>query len=115
MPAQLMPATQDEAVARLRPMVGEPDIPDANFTGDALWQVCGRHTTLEGAAAEVWQTKAAMYAEMVSVSEGGSRRELGQLHSNALRMAQHYNAAAVVITAPVERPAGPRTRAIERP
>lgn len=115
MPAQLMPATQDEAVARLRPMVGEPDIPDANFTGDALWQVCERHETLEAAAAEVWQTKAALYAEMVRVSEGGSSRDLGDLHRNALRMAQHYNAASVVDTAPLPRPAGPRTRAIERP
>lgn len=43
------------------------------------------------AAADIWQRKAATYAELVDTSESGSSRSMSQLHRNALEMFRFYN------------------------
>lgn len=46
--------------------------------------------TINGAAAQLWRETAASTTELVDVSESGSSRKLGSVHSNALAMAKYY-------------------------
>lgn len=47
---------------------------------------------VNGAAALVWQEKAASYAELVDMSEAGSSRKESQLYANAMDMMARYDA-----------------------
>lgn len=90
----------------LRGLVGEPD--DENGWSDAklgaaLDAVDG---ALNGAARQVWLTKAAEAAALVDVSESGSSRSLSQIRSNAMEMAGYYGnldsqEVAEVVSVPV--------------
>lgn len=96
-------------------MINEP-INAAPYTDAYLSGLIDAATSLDSVAGHVWATKAASYSEMVDVQEGSSKRSLGSLQANALKMAGHYSTAAG------EGPDGgtppfrvARTRAIERP
>ncbi len=61
----------------------------------------------QGRAAEVWREKAAAYADLVSVSESGSSRQLSDLHKNALAMAD-----ALTKADPAAPGSGPAVRGV---
>jgi len=83
-----------EEVAQLRRMVAEPD--DTTYTDEMLGAIIDGYgegaAPLASSAQDVWLQKAASYAELVNISEGGSSRANGQLHTNALTMAKLYGA-----------------------
>ncbi len=72
--------------------------------------------TVNGAALVIWREKAAYYAKMVNVSEGGSSRSMAQLQQQALEMIKIYRDAVADEIAVVTTPQAGRTFtvAIER-
>lgn len=100
-----------EQIAQLRAWINEP-IDAAPWTDAYLSGRIDGASSLESLSATIWREKAGGYAELVDVQEGSSRRALGDLYDQALKMAAHFDnqtgggAGAV-------RPA--RTRQIERP
>lgn len=96
-------ASEDQ-IRDVRERVAEPD--DSNgWSDERLGRVIDDSTTLNAAAARVWSEKAAVFAELVDVSESGSSRKLSDLRKNALEMSTHYGsldgAAAEAASAPV--------------
>lgn len=47
-------------------------------------------SNLIAAAAQVWEIRAGKYHGLVNITESGSSRNMGDLHKNALAMAQTY-------------------------
>lgn len=80
-------ATGQEVIS-LRRMVDEPTT--ATYSDAALSAIIDASSTLNAAAAQVWQEKAAAASTLVNVSESGSSRSMQQVHQNALSMARHY-------------------------
>lgn len=81
-------ATSDE-IALLRAAIGEPD--DSNgWTDEKLGDLIDSLTTVNAAALNVWQSKAASFSSLVDVSESGSSRSMSQLFKNAQAMATYY-------------------------
>lgn len=64
----------------------------------------------EGASARIWREKAAYYAKLVNTSEGTARRDLSDLHKNAMSLAGQYDLIAEVPGAVL----APRVRKIVR-
>jgi hypothetical protein len=81
-----------ENVKQLRLMVAEPD--DSTYTDEMLGALIdgysGEVLSLCRAARAIWYHKAAAYADLVDISEGGSQRKNGDLHKRALTMADLY-------------------------
>jgi hypothetical protein len=79
-------------VQQLRLMVAEPD--DTTYTDAMLGAILDGYATsalpLSRAARDVWYQKAAAYADLVDISEGGSQRKNGDLHKRALTMAELF-------------------------
>lgn len=73
---------------------GSPD-----FTTDQLGEIIDGVTTLDEAAAVVWEIRAAKYHGLVNISESGSSRSLGDMHKNALAMAAYYRGKGAAIDA----------------
>jgi hypothetical protein len=76
-------ATADQ-IATLRLYVSEPD--QATWTDEMLSSIIDSSTSLNTAAVEVWDSKAAALATLVDISEGGSSRKNSDLVKNALLM-----------------------------
>lgn len=96
-------------IASLRRMVNEPT---ATLYSDVdLGTLIDGSTNLAGAAATIWDEKAARFAQLVNVKEGSSSRDLGDLYEQALSMSTHYSSASLA-AAGGRKPA--RTRDIER-
>lgn len=97
-------------LATLKLMIG-----DITLTDEQLNSIIDSESTIQGAAAQVWQIAAGQYADLVNISEAGSSRSLGQLHQNALDMAKYYRG----LDSPAEQIPGvdpvSTTRAITRP
>jgi hypothetical protein len=108
-----IPADEDQAVYRLRILVGEEDYDTSPLDRDLVVDILGRHTDLEGAAAEFWGVKASRFANLVNVSEGGSKRDLGTLAAQARAQAEFWEARSDEVLV-VEGAARTTTRAIER-
>jgi Cdc6-like AAA superfamily ATPase len=89
-------ATADQ-IAAFRLLISAPDNEDP-YTDEVLSDRIDAATSSEALAAQIWREKAAEYAQLVSVSESGSSRQLSDLHKNALEMAKAFGAADV--TAP---------------
>lgn len=70
--------------------------------------------TLNGAASNLWNVKAADLALLVNTSESGSSRSLGDAHKNALNMAKHFKGLADAEVVVVDKTQFARTRAIVR-
>lgn len=49
-------------------------------------------------ALQVWEYKAANYANLVNITEGHSSREMSDLLKNALRMVDHYKKLSIPVT-----------------
>jgi hypothetical protein len=81
-----------EQVAQLRLMVAEPD--DTTYTDEMLGAVIDSYAEaalpLASSANNIWLQKAAVYAELVNISEGGSSRANGDLWKRAMDMAGIY-------------------------
>lgn len=87
-----------EDVSQLRLMIAEPD--ETTYTdamlGALLDTYAGGTVPLSRAARDVWYQKAATYAELVDISEGGSQRKNGDLHKRALTMAELYQGQVTI-------------------
>lgn len=79
----------DAQITALRLLIAEQD--ETVYTNIAL---SGRIDSVNGdlnlLAYNVWGEKAAKYAALVDVSEGGSTRRNGQLLDQALKMVAHF-------------------------
>jgi|SRR5882672_424352 len=91
-------------VDRLRALIGEK-IPDggeetdtqfSNVEMENLLLDSGYH--LERAAFEGWRLKAAIYADLVNVTEGNASRQMSDLHKHALDMVKAYSVTSSVLT-----------------
>jgi hypothetical protein len=73
-------------------MIAEPD--DTTYDDEMLGAIIDSYAEatlpLASSASNVWLQKAATYAELVNISEGGSSRSMGDLHKRALEMAKIY-------------------------
>lgn len=78
-----------EQIAELRAMINQPDNVDP-WTDDYLSGRIDAAESLRVVAGSIWREKAATYADLVDVQEGSSKRSLGSLYSNALRMATSF-------------------------
>jgi hypothetical protein len=111
----VIPADVDQAVARLRQWTGEDDVENSTWDRDQLVEILTRHEDLEGAAADAWGIKASRFANLVNVSEGGTRRDYSKLSEQARAMVDFYNErtdeGGVIAEGETRTP---RTRAIER-
>lgn len=93
------------AIDRLRRRIGET-IPaggsesDTMFTNAQLQDILDAvDGDLDKAALAGWEEKAAEYANLVTVAEGNSSRQMSDLHKNALTMVKHYrDVAGTVVT-----------------
>lgn len=87
-------------ILRLRRLIGEPE-DEEPWTDAVLEGIIDGADSLDLAALEVWESKAADAANLVDTTESGSSRRLSQLHDQALKMVAHYRG---LTTAPVEPP-----------
>lgn len=102
-----------ETVDDLRRMINQPDN-EAPFTTDVLnARIDQARGDLRAVAAAIWTEKAATYAELTDVQEGSSRRALGDLYEQALKMAAQFGATTEDPAKPTFRRA--RVRQIVRP
>lgn len=102
-------------IAALRLLIAEPD--DAAPYDDAtlntrLTAALGKEYVL---AYEIWTEKAAAAAGLVDVSEGGSSRKMGDVHEQALNMAEEMRKRALSKPVPDGSLAGIRIRRMTRP
>lgn len=79
----------EEDIGFLRALINESG--DIKYTDPILSTRIDSAGTPEAAAYRIWVEKAASYAEVTSFSEGGSSRQLSDLHKNALAMAKHFS------------------------
>jgi hypothetical protein len=98
---------------RLRRMTDEFDTTTISAI-DLADYINARNGDLNAAAYDIWMEKAATYAKLVNVSEAGSSRSLGDLHEQALTMAERYGKSSALIAVGVVKPTA-RTRPIVRP
>jgi hypothetical protein len=106
----IMASTTD--IAELRLKVNEPDNAEP-YTNEQLGALLDAKGTVSAAAADLWQRKASMYAELVNTSENGSSRQNGDLYKQALAMSALYRAEDQPVT-PVDAAQRPRSRKIVR-
>lgn len=102
-------ATADE-IAALRLLIAE-SINAEPYTDARLSVRIDAAGDLNTVAAEVWQEKAAKYADLVDTSEGGSSRKMGDLHEQALNMVAHFRSIVPSGLVPV---GGTRIRRLTR-
>lgn len=88
-------------ILQLRTFVGEPD--ETNYSDILLSDRLDVKTSLNALIAEIWREKAARYAELVTISEGGSTRQNSELYANAMRMAALYQDMDTKATATLTR------------
>lgn len=78
-----------EQVAALRLLIAEPD--DAEpYTDAALSLRLDADADSNVTAYSIWTEKAASWAGLADISEGGSSRKQGDLHEQALAMAKYF-------------------------
>lgn len=78
-----------EAIAALRLLISEPD--DAEpYTDAALSARLDADQDSKVTAYSIWTEKAAAWAGLADISEGGSSRKQGDLHEQALAMAKFF-------------------------
>lgn len=99
-----------ENITLVREYVAEPDAA-GSWTDARISSIIEASTTLKEAAETIWRAKAASYAHLVDITEGGSSRKMSSLYTNALAMADSMRDD--VVDASGRR--RPTTRAIVRP
>lgn len=107
-----------QQIADLRVMIDQQD-DAAPYTdvalSDRIDAITGVANKLQTVAAQVWAEKAATYSALVDVQEGSSRRALGSLQAQALKMATHYDTLLADAAANLTTARSSRTRQIVRP
>lgn len=98
-----------EEIATLRLYVAEPD--ETDWTDEMLGAVIDSSPSLNSAAVEVWDAKAAAAANLVDISEGGSSRKNSDLLKNAQAMRALF---AGRILEPVDATRGTRIKRLVR-
>lgn len=83
-------------IATLRLMINEPANVEP-YTDDALGAIIDASTSLNTAAASIWNTKAAQVAHLVDISEGGSSRKMGDVYEQFLKMAGTFEAKDAIV------------------
>lgn len=101
-----------EQIAALRSMINQPENVEP-WTDEYLSGRIDAGTSLDSVASSIWAEKAATFSQLVDVQEGSSRRSLGNLQAQALKMSTHYQILAGEDAGTSFRAA--RTRQIERP
>lgn len=101
-----------EAVAALRLLIAEPT--QDTYDDETLSARLDSATNEYVLAYDIWTEKAAAAAGLVDMSEGGSTRKLGDLHEQALAMAEQMRERAVSSTNPPNG-AGVRIKKLSRP
>lgn len=96
-------------IATLRLYVAEPD--ETDWTDEMLSGIIDSSTSLNAAAVEVWDAKAAAAANLVDISEGGSSRKMSDLVKNAQIMRELF---ASRILNPVDATRGTRIFRLNR-
>lgn len=79
-----------EQITLLRSMINQPTN-EQPWTDDVLSVVIDSATSLDAAAATVWEGKAASVAHLVDISEGGSSRKMGDLYEQFIKMATLFS------------------------
>lgn len=79
------------------------------YTDIDLQSIITAEGGVKQAAVFIWRAKAASYSSLVDVSESGSSRSLGQLHKQALTMADTI-AKDITVETTVELSAQKRSR-----
>lgn len=103
-----------EQIAALRRLIAESD--ESTYTDQVLSDLIDASDgNLNTVAYEVWTEKAAAAANLVDVTEGGSSRKMGELHEQALNMAEMFRNRALEATTPPTGSTGVRIRRIVRP
>lgn len=99
-------------VETLRRFINEPDDVEPYSNTQLGYRIDAAQGDIELTAATIWREKASSYAELVDVQEGSSRRALGNLQSQAMKMADYYQ--GVSSSPPESSQRRTRTRPIER-
>lgn len=95
-------------IADLRRLTGETG--STTYTDEELEsRIDAVDGDLEAVASDIWEEKAAAYAEMVDITEAGSSRKNGELYKNAIAMHEHFSgdesaALGSSTTRPIVRP-----------
>lgn len=92
-------------IADLRLLVAEPD--ETTYTDVLLDERIDESASMDHAALRIWEEKAASWASLVNISEGGSNRGMGSLHTNALAMIKHFQAKIAAAEAVSPTTTGP--------
>jgi hypothetical protein len=77
-------------INKLRRMIDDPE-EGGDYTDLQLSSLIDSSATLYGAASEVWTEKAAKYATLVDITEGGSQRSNSALFQRAKDLADWYH------------------------
>jgi hypothetical protein len=102
-------------ISELRVMINDPAGDGAEYADvDLDTRIDAADGNLNVVASSIWTEKAGRYSTLVDVQEGSSKRSLGSLYSNSLKMAAHYKALDDA-SGTVGGIRASRTRAIERP
>jgi hypothetical protein len=89
----------DEKISELRQYIAE-FINEEPYTDEALEVLISTGESLNKIAGRIWRNKAASFAHLVTISEGGSTRAMSDLYKNALAMAKSYEDADAAAAAP---------------
>lgn len=78
----------EEALARFRKMISEPD--EGTYTDTELLTLIDGADSLNAAAITVWNEKMGAYAELVDTTEAGSSRKNSALFDRAKEMRDYF-------------------------
>lgn len=79
----------EEQLADLKRLIGDTEWTDAD-----LETLIDSSSSIEAAAAVVWESQAASYSQIVDITESGSSRKMGDLFDNAMKMAAWFKTQA---------------------
>lgn len=78
-----------EQIAQIRRNINQPDNVDP-WTDEYLSALIDGAGSVDLASAAAWEEKAAQVVDLVNISEGGSSRANGALHTQYLNMARQF-------------------------
>lgn len=99
-----------EDIETLRRITNEPGI--ENYSDEAMSDYIDAAGSVDGAAAIIWEEKAARASNLVNIAESGSSRSMNQIYQNAVDQAKFYQGK---ITTEGETSTAPFVTQITRP
>lgn len=103
-----------QQVSALRLLVAEADDADPYTTAALFARIDAANDNLDQLAYEIWTEKAASYAGLVDISEGGSSRKSGDMYEQALSMAKVFADRVVTGDSPPGASRGTRVYRLTR-